>query len=200
MSNALLIERLYAHRRRLTLRVARLEKAIASDRTLIAKIETELSGLALVVPPMIQRKPNPHFVQGEMAQRCRNIMRENRTPMYVGEIVAAIMNAKGLSVSDVVLRQAIGRQARNALWYMWKRDGVVKSGNGLHARWGLISSDSRNEHIFSFGANRSDGPNGRDRGVYQGQVAPRHLCGNVPAGYVGRAGDGGFPAGGYITL
>jgi hypothetical protein len=137
MNDPHLTARLYAHRWGLTLRLARLEKAIASDRASIAQIEMELSRLVLLVPPMIQRKRSPHFVQGEMAKRCRNVMRENRKPMYVGEIVATIMVAKGLPASDLVLRQAIGRQARNALWYMLKRGGAVKAGDGLQARWAL---------------------------------------------------------------
>lgn len=137
MGGTLQIERLYSRRRRLILRAERLERSAAESRTTVAQIEAELSGLVLFIPPMLQRKPNPHFKPGEMARRCRGVMREAERAVYVPEIIAALMKAKKLDHADLSLRREIGKQVRNALFYMERRGSVVKTGTNYAARWGL---------------------------------------------------------------
>jgi hypothetical protein len=137
MGDALQIERLYSRRRRLILRAERLERSAAESRAVVAQIEAELSSLVLFVPPMLQRKPNPHFKPGEMARRCRAVMREADRSVYVPEIIAALMKAKKLDHADLALRREIGKQIRNALFYMERRGTVVKAGSHYAARWEL---------------------------------------------------------------
>ena len=88
---------------------------------------------------MIQRKPNPNFTPGEMARRCQAVTRDSGRPVYVPEIIAALMKAKRLDESDWALRRGIGRQVRNARLYMERRKSIVKAGTHRAARWGLAA-------------------------------------------------------------
>jgi hypothetical protein len=138
MGRALLIERLYAQRRRSILALAKVEQQAAALRRQIVSAETELRGLVLFVVPFEPRKPHPHFKVGELSRLCRTVLRERKSrSIYSGEIAAAVMKAKRLSPSDPKLVPMIFRQTQDALRRMWGRGVVTKAGHGVRARWGL---------------------------------------------------------------
>jgi hypothetical protein len=142
MGNALLIERLYAQRRRAILRLQGLECKAAIERTAIAKTEADLRGLVLFVVPFEQRKPHPHFKPGELSRLCRAVLRERKSrSLYSGQIATAVMGAKGLSPSDPKLAPLVFRQTQDALRRMWRRGSVTKAGHGVRARWGLPAAE-----------------------------------------------------------
>src|SRR5208337_2179075 len=127
MGNALLIERLYAQRRRLILRLRETERKAAAERAAIAETEDELRDLVLFVVPFEQRKPHPHFSPSELSRLCRFILRERKSrSLYSGQIAAAVMEAKGLSPSDPKLAPLIFHQTQDALRRMWRRGSVTK--------------------------------------------------------------------------
>jgi hypothetical protein len=140
VANPLAIERLYARRRRLALALVKIDRQAETHRATIAEIEAELRTLVLFVPPLVQRKPNPHFAQGELSRLCRDVMRERPgRRLYAGQIAVAIMAAKGLAPSDCALCRTICHQTQDALRRMWGRGSVVKAGRGASARWGLMN-------------------------------------------------------------
>jgi hypothetical protein len=83
----------------------------------------------------IQRKSHPHFKPGEMVWRCRTAMRESGRSVYVQEIKAALMKAEKLHHSDLALPREIGKQVRNALFYMERRGTVINVRSHRAARW-----------------------------------------------------------------
>lgn len=142
LGNALLIERLYARRRRLILRLRETERKAAVDRTAIAEAEAELRGLVLFVAPFEPRKPHPHFKVGELSRLCREVLRERPgRHLYSGQIAVAVMLAKGLPQRDHGLCLMICRQTQDALRRMWRRGSVTKARHGARARWGLPSAE-----------------------------------------------------------
>jgi hypothetical protein len=152
VANPLAIERLYANRRRLALTLAKIERQAETHRTTIAEIEAELRTLVWFVPPLAQRKPNPHFAHGELSRLCRDVMRERPgRRLYAGQIAVAIMEAKGLASSDCALCRTIRHQTQDALRRMCGRGSVVKAGRGSSARWCLPAASSAGDSLNRIG-------------------------------------------------
>jgi hypothetical protein len=138
MEDALVIKRLYERRWRRMLALADFERRAAVHKSAIAEIEDELRKLVLFVPPLIRRKPNPHFTPGELSRLCRFVLRERCGAfLAIDQIATGVMRAKGLDIADLGLRKDICRMARGALRRVHGRGTVAKSGWGATARWGL---------------------------------------------------------------
>jgi hypothetical protein len=123
------------------MRRLRLYRLIERTQATIAEIEAELTrrGTKLTGPPRHRGKPLP-FRHNELPRLCLNALRVAGRPMHVREIVAAVLNTKGLDPLDRDLTDATVKRARDVLLLL-KRKGVVRL-VGLQrarsARWALV--------------------------------------------------------------
>jgi hypothetical protein len=120
------------------LALADFERRASVHRAAIAEAEAELHPLVLFVPPLVHRKPNPHFAPGELSRLCCAVFR-NRGGVFlaIDQVTVGVMRAKGLNSRDIGLRRPINQMVNAALRRMRERGSVAKRGRGSGARWGL---------------------------------------------------------------
>ena len=138
MQDALRIRRLYETRWRHMLALADFERRAEVHRIAIAEAEAELRTLVLFVPPLVRRRPNPHFAPGELSRLCRTVLRNRgRAFLAIDQITMGVMRANGMNAADISLWKAINQMVNGALRRMRGRGSVAKWGRGRTARWRL---------------------------------------------------------------
>ena len=124
MTHSRTIASIYARRRRLILGLQDFERRAEVYRSTIVELEAELRALVPVVPPFAPRRRCPHFTAREFSRGCHDALRElEGSDPSAEEITSFLMRRKGLDISDVALREAIGRRVRGTLRRMARPGG-----------------------------------------------------------------------------
>lgn len=84
-------------------------------------------------------KRSEHFGLGELACRCRDVMREAEgQPITTATAVEAIMLAKGLDPADAALCRDFGQRVLGTFYRMVQKGEMSRTGEGLQAEWRLV--------------------------------------------------------------
>ena len=90
-------------------------------------------------PRASSSKRSEHFGLGELARRCRDVMREAEgRPITTTAAVEAILLAKGLDPADAALCQDFGQRLLGTFYRMAQKGELNRTGEGLRAEWRLV--------------------------------------------------------------
>jgi hypothetical protein len=87
------------------------------------------------IPARRTYRRSRYFMRGEFALLCLAELRKASGPIRKGEIAAAILGVKGLSVDDPALRGAIAERTGSYLRTLEKQGTVIKTGGNRNAMW-----------------------------------------------------------------
>jgi hypothetical protein len=121
--------------------IVQLERQLRHRRDMLVHVDATLKILDPAIDiEAIPNKRRPQrvmlFRAGELTRAVLDAMRTRAEPMSGPEIVAAILQAKGLSEDA---RTALRAKVRSTLAYQQRQGKLAKSGEQKSARWTIIA-------------------------------------------------------------
>jgi hypothetical protein len=86
------------------------------------------------IKPKRSVRGNRYLAPGELAQLCLDVFRNAGEPLSQGDIVNAVVAAKGFDAADRVLREALTTLVKATLNPVRQRGAIEKIGKGREAR------------------------------------------------------------------
>ena len=150
MAQSIIIHALAEKRAEVSGQIAALEARIRQFRADLAHIDATLLLFDPdAKPPEIKPRRPPHkrqdgmFQEGEISQRCRDIVRRaGSVPMSAEEIVRTAMADKGLDPGDGRLRRDLMGRFFMALHRLHRVGHIRKIGHGIGTQWALPAEPS----------------------------------------------------------